>query len=230
MAARKLICKITDTGVPVGSELLDQITIDHYAGLVSWGAIGARTTESPLHKHIASGLSFPIGFKNGTSGDVQLAVNGVLGAMNPHHFAGTNDAGQTGVIETYGNPDCYVILRGGSNGPNYDPESVADAAAKLESAGLSPVVMVDASHANSNKDFRRQIEVIEGVAVQVAAGSTAIIGVMIEANLEEGSQTLIPGKKPEYGISITDGCVGLPENDRMFEVLASAVEVRRQVS
>ncbi|OGL30239.1 3-deoxy-7-phosphoheptulonate synthase [Candidatus Saccharibacteria bacterium RIFCSPHIGHO2_02_FULL_47_12] len=227
MAARKLVGDITDLGVPIGTELLDNITVQYYAGLVSWGAIGARTTESPLHKRLASGLSFPVGFKNGTGGSVQLAVDAVVAAKHSHHFPAITDEGKAAIASTKGNPDCHIILRGGSQSPNYDAESIEEATGLLVEAGLSPIVMVDVSHANSNKDYRNQMIVIEDIVTQIASGSTAIMGVMIESNLKEGKQTFEAGKKHEYGVSITDGCVSLDETDAMLQLLAEAVKARR---
>ncbi len=222
LIARKLACDITNMGIPIGTELLDPITPDYYAGLMSWGAIGARTTQSPLHRHLASGLSFPIGFKNGTEGNVDIAIDALETARHPHHFPGTTEDGRTAVLATMGNPDCHVILRGGSNGPNYDSQSIDLVTEQLIESGHNPNVMVDPSHANSGKDYRRQILVVEDLARQIAAGSKAIMGVMIESNLKEGSQPFIPGSVHKYGVSITDGCVGLEETARMFELLYAA--------
>lgn len=227
MAARKLVNDITDIGVPIGTELLENITPQYFAGLVSWGAVGARTTESQLHRQLASGLSFPVGFKNGTDGSVQVAVDAALAAAFPHHFPAITDEGKAAIARTEGNPDCHIILRGGSSGPNYDAESVAAAVEKLAEKDLPPTVMIDASHANSSKDYRNQITAVQSVAEQVRAGSTAIMGMMIESNLEAGSQQFRPGQKHEHGVSVTDACVDLTETRQMLTLLAEAVQQRR---
>lgn len=226
--ARKLAVDITEMGVPVGTEILDTMTPQYIAGLISWGAIGARTTESQLHRELSSGLSFPIGFKNGTSGDVKVAVDAVSAANHPHRFLAITDEGKVAIAETSGNPDAHIILRGGTNGPNYSPEHVAEASAQLAKRGLLPKAMIDTSHANSGKDHRRQIEVVQSVAQQVTFGSTAIMGVMIESNLAEGAQSFNPGGRHEYGKSITDACVGLGETADMLGMLAQAVQIRLQ--
>ena len=222
LTARKLVCDIADLGVPIGTELLDTTTPQYFAGLVSWGAIGARTTESQLHRELASGLSFPVGFKNGTSGNVNIAVDAVTSASFPHRFLGTTDKGQTAIVSTSGNKDCHIILRGGSQSTNYDVNSITQAISKLKKAGQSPLVMVDCSHGNSNKDHTKQIAVVKNLADQITGGSKLIMGVMIESNLKPGSQSFVPGKKHEYGKSITDACVGLDETTEMFELLYDA--------
>jgi 3-deoxy-7-phosphoheptulonate synthase len=225
--ARKLLRNITAMGVPTGTEILDPLTPQFIAGLISWGAIGARTTESPLHRHMASGLSFPLGFKNGTGGDLQVAVDAVKAAAYPHRFPATDDDGKAAIAVTNGNPDTHIVLRGGRNGPNYFSTDIADATTRLEDANLSPVVMIDTSHANSRKDYRKQIEVVREVARQISGGSTAIMGVMIESNLVEGAQPFSAGSTHEYGKSITDACVGLDETKEMLDLLAEAVRARR---
>jgi len=225
--ARKLAADITNIGVPVATEILDTMTPQYFAGLISWGAIGARTTESQLHRDLSSGLSFPVGFKNGTSGDVKVAVDAVIAAAHSHHFLAITDEGKAAIAKTSGNPDCHVVLRGGSNGPNYSSKDVAATTALLAEKGLRPVVLVDGSHANSGKNHKQQIEVIREVARQIGFGSTAVMGVMIESNLIEGAQSFNPGGRHEYGKSITDACVGLDETAEMFQLLASAVKIRR---
>lgn len=222
LTARKLVCDITDLGVPIGTELLDTTTPQYVAGLVSWGAIGARTTESQLHRELASGLSFPVGFKNGTAGNVNIAIDAVTSASFPHRFLGTTDKGQTAIVSTSGNKDCHIILRGGTESTNYDVDSITQAVSKLKKAGQSPLLMVDCSHGNSNKDHTKQIIVIKSLADQISGGSKAIMGVMIESNLKPGSQSFVPGKKHEYGKSITDACVGLDETIEMFKLLYDA--------
>lgn len=224
--ARKLAADITDIGIPVATEILDTMTPQYFAGLISWGAIGARTTESQLHRELSSGLSFPVGFKNGTSGDINVAVDAVSASAQPHHFLAITDEGKAAIAITSGNPDCHVVLRGGRDGPNFSATDIAETASKLAKKGLNPVVMVDPSHANSGKDYRKQIEVVREVARQISYGSTAVMGVMIESNLKEGAQSFNPGGNHEYGISITDACVGLEETSEMLGLLADAVKNR----
>src|SRR5208337_3490021 len=185
---------LAEMGVPAGTEFLDMITPQYVAGLVSWGAIGARTTESQVHRQLVSGLSCPVGFKNATSGDVQVAIDAVVSAAQPHTFLGHTKHGQSAIFVTTGNPDCHIILRGGRKTVNYTAESVAQTAAQMEKAGIEPRIMIDFSHANSNKDYRRQGIACHDVAGQVAAGNKNIIGVMIESNLVAGAQKLIPGQ------------------------------------
>ncbi len=226
LKARKLAVDITSLGVPVGTEILDTMTPQYFAGLVSWGAIGARTTESQLHRELASGLSFPVGFKNGTSGDVKVAVDAVNAASHAHSFLAITNEGNAAIATTAGNPDCHVILRGGTNGPNYSSTDIASTTSQLAEKGMTPVVMVDTSHGNSDKDFKKQIDVIRELARQIGYGNTALMGVMIESNLKEGSQSFNPGGSHEYGKSITDACVGLEETDEMLELLSAAVKTR----
>ena len=230
MAAGKLLRDTTDQGVPVATEWLDTDTPEYYGGFISWGAIGARTTESPLHRRLASGLSSPIGFKNGTGGNIQLAVDAVIAASYEHRFIGTKEDGRRAIVATKGNPDCHIVLRGGSNGPNYSPDKIEEAAVALERAHLAKKVMIDASHGNSSKDYRNQLPVVREIARQVSDGNNTIMGVMVESNLIEGKQDFKPGGPFEYGVSITDGCVNLDETDLMFQILADAVQSRRSKS
>jgi 3-deoxy-7-phosphoheptulonate synthase len=228
--ARHLLLDLAEMGVPTGTEFLDMITPQYIAGLVSWGAIGARTTESQVHRQLVSGISCPVGFKNATSGDVQVAVDAVLSASQPHTFLGHTKYGQSAIFVTTGNPDCHVILRGGRKMVNYTAESVVETTAQLRAAGLQPRIMIDCSHANSNKDHRRQALVCRDVAGQVAAGNRNILGVMIESNLVEGCQQLSPGRPLVYGQSITDACMAWPETHALLGELASAVRTRRAVT
>ncbi|MBB5019244.1 3-deoxy-7-phosphoheptulonate synthase [Chitinivorax tropicus] len=224
--ARKLLLSINDLGVPAGTEFLDMISPQYFADLISWGAIGARTTESQVHRELSSGLSCPVGFKNGTDGNLKIAVDAIRAAQVPHHFLSVTKLGHSAIVSTTGNPDCHVILRGGKE-PNYDAASVDAAAKELEKVGLSPKLMVDFSHANSRKDYRRQMEVTDDVANQLAAGEKRIFGVMIESHLQEGRQDLIPGKELCYGQSITDACIGWADTEVALRRLASAVRERR---
>ena len=227
--ARHLLLDLAAMGVPTGTEFLDMISPQYIAGLVSWGAIGARTTESQVHRQLVSGVSCPVGFKNATSGDVQVAVDAVLSASYSHTFLGHTHHGQSAIFVTTGNPDCHIILRGGRNAANYSAESVAQAAALMERAGVPPRIMIDFSHANSQKDYRRQNVVCHDVAAQVAAGNRKIIGVMIESNLVAGAQKLVAGRPLVYGQSITDGCIDWKETRALLEELAGAVRARRNI-
>ncbi len=224
--ARKLLCAITAMGVPAGTEFLDMITPQYIADLIAWGAIGARTTESQVHRELASGLSCPVGFKNGTDGNVKIAIDAVKAAQAPHHFLSVTKAGHSAIVSTAGNEDGHIILRGGKE-PNYDAASVQAACEEMAKAGLPARVMIDCSHGNSRKDPRRQIEVAQAVGDQLAQGEERIIGVMIESHLKEGRQDLIPGKSLEYGKSITDACIGWEETVALLEGLAHAVQLRR---
>lgn len=226
--ARHLLLDLAAMGVPTGTEFLDMISPQYIAGLVSWGAIGARTTESQVHRQLVSGVSCPVGFKNATSGDVQVAVDAVLSASYSHTFLGHTHHGQSAIFVTTGNPDCHIILRGGRNSANYSAENVAQAAALMEKAGVAPRIMIDFSHANSQKDYRRQGEVCRNVAEQIAAGDRRIIGTMIESNLVAGTQKLVPGEPLVYGQSITDACIDWKETQTLFGELASAVRERRK--
>jgi 3-deoxy-7-phosphoheptulonate synthase len=224
--ARGLLLQINDLGLPAGSEFLDMTTPQYFADLVGWGAIGARTTESQVHRELASGLSCPVGFKNGTDGNVRIAVDAVLSASQPHHFLAVTKDGRSAIAATTGNDDCHIILRGGKQ-PNYDAASVEAAAAELVKAKLAPTIMIDASHANSLKKPENQPRVVDEIAAQVAAGDTRIMGVMIESNLVAGRQDLVPGKPLVYGQSITDGCIDWPTSEAVLERLAEAVRQRR---
>ena len=225
--ARKLLLELADRGIASGTEFLDLISPQYIADVVSWGAIGARTTESQCHRELASGLSCPVGFKNGTGGTIQIAVDAVGSAAHPHHFLSVTKEGHSAIFQTAGNPDCHVILRGGSRHPNYDPESIAETTERLEKSGLKPAIVVDCSHANSGKDPARQAVVCRDLASQIAAGSTAIVGLMLESHLVAGAQKLVSGKPLTYGQSITDACMGWNETVELFEVLANAVRQSR---
>lgn len=224
---RGLLRDIADLGLPAGCEFLDMTIPQYIADLVSWGAIGARTTESQVHRELASGLSCPVGFKNGTGGGVKIAIDAVAAAAHPHHFLAVTKQGESAIATTTGNEDCHVILRGGK-APNYDAESVAAACALAEKAGIMPAMVIDASHGNSSKDPDRQPLVLEDVARQVAGGEDRIVGVMIESNLVGGRQDLVPGRPLAYGQSITDGCIDWDTSVAVLENLAQAVEARRR--
>jgi len=214
-------------GVPAGTEFLDMISPQYVASLVSWGAIGARTTESQVHRQLSSGLSCPVGFKNGTSGNVQIAIEAIVSAAHPHTFLGHSKTGQSAILFTAGNPDCHIILRGGRQTTNYDATAVAQTAEQMEKAGVAPRIMIDCSHANSNKDHTRQGLVCRNVAAQIAGGDRRILGVMIESNLVAGAQTLVPGKPLVYGQSITDACIDWSETHGLLQELAAAVHSAR---
>src|SRR6202789_2327860 len=209
--ARHLLLDLAEMGVPSGTEFLDMISPQYLAGLVSWGAIGARTTESQVHRELVSGLSCPVGFKNGTSGNVQIAIEAILSAGHAHNFLGHTKHGQSAIFVTNGNPDCHIILRGGRETVNYDAASVEQTCQQMEKAGVRPQVMIDCSHANSNKDYRRQTAVCSNVAEQIAKGDRRIMGVMLESNLVAGAQKLESGRKLTYGQSITHACIGWGE-------------------
>jgi 3-deoxy-7-phosphoheptulonate synthase len=225
--ARHLLLDLAEMGVPAGTEFLDMISPQYLAGLVSWGAIGARTTESQVHRELVSGLSCPVGFKNGTSGNVQIAIEAILSAGQAHNFLGHTKHGQSAIFVTRGNPDCHIILRGGRETVNYDAASVQETCRQMEKAGIRPQVMIDCSHANSNKDHTRQIIVCRDVAKQIAQGDGRIVGVMLESNLVAGAQKLVPGEKLVYGQSITDACMGWDETKEALRELASAVRSAR---
>lgn len=227
-AARRFLLNVLDLGLPTGTEFLDPITPQFIADLVCWGAIGARTSESQVHRELASGLSMPVGFKNGTDGTVQIAIDAIGSSQHPHHFLSVTKQGVAAIVETRGNDACHVILRGGSDGPNYDAESVAAAVADLESAGLPGRLMVDCSHANSGKDHLRQPEVVQSVADQITQGSDAIFGVMLESFLLDGNQPLNDGKGLARGVSVTDKCMSWERTQPLFEVMAQAVRDRRK--
>ncbi len=225
--ARKFLLDVNELGMPAGMEFLDTITPQYTADLVSWGAIGARTTESQVHRELASGLSCPVGFKNGTDGSVQVAIDAIKTAETPHHFLSVTKEGHSAIISTSGNDDCHVILRGGKS-PNYDAKSVDAACASLAAAGLTPNLMIDCSHANSKKDYKLQKEVARDIAVQLSQGDPRIMGVMVESHLNEGRQEHTPGCQLEYGKSITDGCLGWNDTAELLENLATSVRARRQ--
>ena len=224
--ARKFLLDVNEIGMPAGAEFLDTITPQYTADLVSWGAIGARTTESQVHRELASGLSCPIGFKNGTDGSVRVATDAIKTAASPHHFLSVTKEGQSAIIATTGNEDCHVILRGGK-APNYDAESVDEACDQLANAGLAPRLMIDCSHANSSKQYSKQKEVAQDIADQVGAGDARIIGLMIESHLIEGRQDHTPGCTLVYGQSITDACISWEDTIEVLENLATAVRKRR---
>ncbi|MEO7404906.1 MAG: 3-deoxy-7-phosphoheptulonate synthase [Burkholderiales bacterium] len=224
--ARDLLVRINRQGVPAGSEFLDVISPQYIGDLVSWGAIGARTTESQVHRELASGISAPIGFKNGTDGNVRIAIDAMLAASRRHHFLSVHKNGQVAIVKTRGNEDCHMILRGGKE-PNYDAKSVAAVAAELTKAKVNPRIMIDCSHANSRKDYLRQIEVGTDVAMQLESGERSIFGVMIESHLLGGRQDLVAGKPLEYGKSITDPCLAWDDTVGLLDRLAQAVSNRR---
>lgn len=226
--ARRLLLEINQSGMPAATEFLDMITPQYVADLIAWGAIGARTTESQVHRELASGLSAPIGFKNGTDGNLRIAIDAIKAASHPHHFLSVTQSGRSAIVATTGNPDCHVILRGGKE-PNYSVEHVRAAAADLAAAGLVQKLMIDFSHANSRKDYRRQVEVADDVATQLAAGDEYIMGVMIESHLCEGRQDLTPGVELQYGKSITDACIGWDSSVQVLQTLANAVRTRRAI-
>ncbi|MFJ9558162.1 3-deoxy-7-phosphoheptulonate synthase [Nocardiopsis sp. NPDC101807] len=226
--ARKLLLDINSLGLPAGTEFLDPITPQYIADVVSWGAIGARTTESQVHRQLSSGLSTPVGFKNGTDGDVQVAVDAVGAASASHTFFGVDPAGAGSVVVTEGNPDCHVILRGGRSGPNFDAAPVGAALDVIENAGLPRRLMIDASHANSGKDHKRQPGVASAIAAQVAAGQKGVIGVMLESFIVEGAQKLGDPADLTYGQSITDKCMGWETTGEVLNQLAEAVRKRRE--
>ena len=228
--ARRFLLDVTDLGVPAGTEFLDPVSPQFFADLVAWGAIGARTSESQVHRELASGLSMPVGFKNGTNGGLQVAMDGVRASAHPHHFLSVTKQGVAAIVATLGNADCHVILRGGSGGPNYDADSVSAAASALEKAGITSTIMIDCSHANSGKDHERQPDTLRDVAAQVRAGSRVIGGVMLESFLLDGRQDVVDGKldELEYGRSITDQCMSWERTEPLFAELAEAVRERRK--
>ncbi len=224
--ARELLLDLNEIGMPAGCEFLDMITPQYIADLVSWGAIGARTTESQIHRELASGLSCPVGFKNGTDGNIRIAVDAIRAAQSPHHFLSVTKAGHSAIVSTAGNEDCHIILRGGK-APNYDAASVDAAGKELAAAGLAQRLMIDFSHANANKIPQKQVDVGIDVARQVSAGGVRIFGIMVESHLKAGRQDLVPGKALVYGQSITDGCISWEDSRKLFETLADAVRKRR---
>jgi 3-deoxy-7-phosphoheptulonate synthase len=226
--ARRLLVDLNEMGLPAGCEFLDPISPQFTADLVSWGAIGARTTESQVHRELASGLSMPVGFKNGTDGGVQVAIDAVRAAAHPHTFLGVTEQGLTAIVATRGNPDCHVILRGGQTGPNYGLASVQKVAQAMRDAGLPPRIMIDTSHGNSQKDWRRQPVVAREVGEQVAQGDASIQGVMMESFLVEGRQDVAASSALTYGQSITDACLGWEATPPVLRGLAEAVRARRR--
>ncbi len=224
--ARKLLLDINDSGLPAAGEFLDMITPQYLADLMSWGAIGARTTESQVHRELASGLSCPVGFKNGTDGTIKVAIDAINAAGAPHCFLSVTKWGHSAIVNTSGNGDCHIILRGGKE-PNYSAKHVAEVKTGLQKAGLSSQVMIDFSHANSSKQFKKQMEVGADVCQQIAGGENAIIGVMIESHLVEGNQSLESGEPLVYGKSVTDACIGWEDTDTLLRELAQAVKARR---
>jgi 3-deoxy-7-phosphoheptulonate synthase len=226
--ARQLLLELVEMGLPSGCEFLDPISPQYTSDTVSWGAIGARTTESQVHRELASGLSMPIGFKNGTDGGVQIAIDAVRAAAHPHRFLGVTEQGLAAIVSTAGNADCHVILRGGDSGPNYDAVSVQKAASAMRTAGVAPRLMIDASHGNSSKDYRRQPIVVHDVATQVAEGEPAIVGMMMESFLVDGRQDLVDPATLRYGQSITDACMGWDMTVPALAALADAVRARRR--
>jgi len=228
--ARQLLIEINRTGLPAASEFLDVISPQYIGDLISWGAIGARTTESQVHRELASGLSAPIGFKNGTDGNIKIATDAIQAASRGHHFLSVHKNGQVAIVQTQGNKDCHVILRGGK-APNYDAASVAAACKELEAAKLPATLMVDCSHANSSKLHTRQIEVAKDIAAQMVGGSHQVFGVMVESHLLDGAQKFTPGKddpgKLTYGQSMTDACIGWDDSQHVLQVLSDAVKTRR---
>jgi 3-deoxy-7-phosphoheptulonate synthase len=228
--ARQLLIEINRLGLPAGSEFLDVISPQYIGDLIAWGAIGARTTESQVHRELASGLSAPIGFKNGTDGNIRIATDAIQAAARGHHFLSVHKNGQVAIVQTNGNRDCHVILRGGK-APNYDAASVATACKDLQAAKLPPVLMVDCSHANSSKQHEKQVDVARDIAGQIAGGSRSIFGVMVESHLQAGAQKFTPGKDDprslEYGKSITDACLGWDDSLKVLEIFSDAVKRRR---
>ena len=225
--ARNLLLELANKGIPAGTEYLDLISPQYVADLISWGAIGARTTESQCHRELASGLSCPVGFKNGTTGDVQIAIDAIGSASHSHHFLSVTKEGHSAIFQTGGNEDCHIILRGGHKHTNYDPENVGDVSEKLDKAGLRPNIVIDCSHANSNKDPGRQIVVCRDVAYQIANGEKNIKGIMLESHLVAGNQKVIPGQELTYGQSITDACMAWDDTAGLLAELADSVKQRR---
>ncbi|HYD61202.1 MAG TPA: 3-deoxy-7-phosphoheptulonate synthase AroG [Noviherbaspirillum sp.] len=224
--ARELLLNVNQLGLPAGTEFLDVISPQYVADLISWGAIGARTTESQVHRELASGLSCPVGFKNGTDGNVKIAVDAIKAASQPHHFLSVTKGGHSAIVSTSGNEDCHIILRGGK-APNYDAASVEAACKDIAANGLASRLMIDASHANSSKKPENQVPVCADIGKQIAGGDTRIVGVMVESHLVAGRQDLVPGKELTYGQSITDGCIDWDTSVKVLEGLAEAVRQRR---
>ncbi|MFZ7217633.1 3-deoxy-7-phosphoheptulonate synthase AroG [Avibacterium avium] len=228
--ARKLLLDINNLEVPTAGEFLDMITPQYVADFMSWGAIGARTTESQVHRELASGLSCAVGFKNATNGGVRIALDAIGAAEAPHYFLSVTKFGHSAIVSTKGNADCHIILRGGDNGPNYSAKDVNEVCESIEKSGRIPHVMVDFSHANSSKQFKKQLDVCADVCQQIAQGSNQIFGVMIESHLVEGRQDLVEGKELVYGQSITDACIGWEDSEAVLQALSDAVLARRNVT
>jgi len=229
-AARRLLLELAEKGLPAGSEFLDVITPQFIADLISWGAIGARTTESQVHRELASGLSMPVGFKNGTDGNVQIAIDAIGAGRNPHHFLSVTKQGISAIVNTTGNDTCHLILRGSNSGPNYDEESITSAQQMLAKAAVNDHIMVDCSHGNSRKDHTKQVNVATDICGQVKSGSRAIMGVMIESHLKAGKQNHQAGVPLVYGQSITDACLDWESTEPLLEQLAASVRARRSVN
>ncbi|MEO8101536.1 MAG: 3-deoxy-7-phosphoheptulonate synthase AroG [Betaproteobacteria bacterium] len=225
--SRKLLLDINELGLAAATEYLDLISPQYFADLIAWGAIGARTTESQSHRQLASGLSCPVGFKNGTDGNMKIAVDAIKAAAAPHHFLSVTKEGISAIFSTAGNEDCHIILRGGK-APNYDAASVNSACDELAKSGLAQRVMIDFSHANSSKQYQKQMEVSTDVAAQLTAGDQRIVGVMVESHLNPGRQDISPGKALEYGVSVTDACIGWADTEKLLQQLAAAVRERRK--
>lgn len=223
---RKLLLELNDLGLPTAGEFLDMITPQYMADFMCWGAIGARTTESQVHRELASGLSCPVGFKNGTDGTIKVAIDAIGAAQASHHFLSVTKMGHSAIVQTEGNPDCHIILRGGKK-PNYSAEDVTEITTQLEQAGLPANVMIDFSHANSSKKFKNQMLVCEDVCGQISGGNSDIVGVMVESHLVEGRQDLVDGKAAVYGQSITDACIGWEDTETLLSNLNDAVAARR---
>ncbi|KAK2754216.1 Phospho-2-dehydro-3-deoxyheptonate aldolase amt16 [Arachnomyces sp. PD_36] len=228
--SRQLFVDLTDKGMPIASEMLDTISPQFLADLLSVGAVGARTTESQLHRELASGLSFPVGFKNGTDGSLDVAIDAIGAVKHPHHFLSVTKPGVVAIVGTVGNEDCFVILRGGKKGTNYDAQSISEAKEKLVAKGMKPRLMIDCSHGNSEKNHRNQPKVAGVLAEQIGGGDSAIMGVMIESNINEGNQKVPPEGKSglKYGVSITDACISWEDTESVLETLATAVQKRRE--
>jgi 3-deoxy-7-phosphoheptulonate synthase len=222
---RKLLLELNDLGLPTAGEFLDMITPQYMADFMCWGAIGARTTESQVHRELASGLSCPVGFKNGTDGTIKVAIDAIGAAAAPHHFLSVTKMGHSAIVETKGNPDCHIILRGGKK-PNYSAEDVLEITTQLEKSNLPANIMIDFSHANSSKQFKNQMLVCDDVSAQIAGGNKNIFGIMVESHLVEGRQDLVDGKASNYGQSITDACIGWTDTEILIDKLSQAVNAR----
>jgi 3-deoxy-7-phosphoheptulonate synthase len=226
--ARGLLLRITELEVPVANEMLDPITPEYVADMISWGAIGARTTESQTHREMSSGLSFPVGFKNGTDGNLQIAIDAMKAAQHPHSFLGINREGRTSIIQTTGNPDVHIVLRGGSRKVNYHPDDIVHTEENLQKNGLLPTIMVDCSHGNSSKDYQKQPEVLDNVVQQIVDGNKSISGVMIESNLEAGNQKIATDlSQLKYGVSITDACIDWATTEKILLAAHARLKKRK---